>query len=47
MSNSVPVTMIKKDFVGKKPRPRVARTSRGRSAPRSHVAYLRSVIEGT
>jgi DNA-binding MarR family transcriptional regulator len=37
---------IKKDFVGKKPRTRVEFTSRGRSALRSHVAYLRSVIEG-
>jgi DNA-binding MarR family transcriptional regulator len=37
---------IKKDFVGKKPRTRVELTATGRSALRSHVAYLRSVIEG-
>ena len=37
---------ITKDFVGKKPRTRVALTVKGRKALRSHVAYLRSVIEG-
>lgn len=37
---------IKKDFVGKKPRTRVELTAQGRSALRSHVAYLRGVIEG-
>ena len=37
---------IAKDFVGKKPRTRVALTAKGRKALRVHVAYLRSVIEG-
>jgi len=37
---------IEKDFVGKKPRTRVALTAKGRKALRHHVAYLRSVIEG-
>lgn len=37
---------ITKDFVGKKPRTRVQLTARGRKALRSHVAYLRSVIDG-
>jgi DNA-binding transcriptional ArsR family regulator len=37
---------ITKEFVGKKPRTRVALTVKGRRALRSHVAYLRSVIEG-
>ena len=37
---------ITKEFVGKKPRTRVAMTAKGRRALRNHVAYLRSVIEG-
>jgi DNA-binding MarR family transcriptional regulator len=37
---------ISKDFVGKKPRTRIALTARGRRALREHVAYLRSVLEG-
>jgi DNA-binding MarR family transcriptional regulator len=37
---------ITKEFVGKKPRTRIAMTTKGRRALRSHVAYLRSVIEG-
>jgi DNA-binding MarR family transcriptional regulator len=37
---------ITKDFVGKKPRTSVGLTGKGRNALRSHVAYLRSVIEG-
>ena len=37
---------IEKDFVGKKPRTRVAMTAKGRKALRNHVAYLRSVIDG-
>ena len=37
---------IDKDFVGKRPRTRVALTARGRRALRSHVAFLRSVLEG-
>ncbi len=38
---------IKKDFVGKKPRTRVAMTAAGRRAFAQHVAYLRDVLEGT
>ena len=37
---------IAKDFVGKKPRTRVAMTPLGRKAFRAHVAYLREVVEG-
>jgi DNA-binding MarR family transcriptional regulator len=37
---------ITKEFVGKKPRTRIAMTTKGRRALRNHVAYLRSVIEG-
>lgn len=37
---------IVKDFVGKKPRTRASLTAKGRKALRSHVAYLRSVIDG-
>jgi DNA-binding MarR family transcriptional regulator len=37
---------IEKDFVGKKPRTRVALTAKGRKALRNHVAFLRSVLEG-
>jgi DNA-binding MarR family transcriptional regulator len=37
---------ITKDFVGKKPRTRVALTAQGRRALRDHVTYLRSVLEG-
>lgn len=37
---------IEKDFVGKKPRTRVALTTKGRKALRNHVAFLRSVLEG-
>ncbi len=36
---------IEKDFVGKKPRTRIAVTSEGRRAFRSHVDYLREVVE--
>ena len=36
---------IAKDFVGKKPRTQVAITPRGTRAFRSHVDYLRDVIE--
>lgn len=36
---------IKKDYVGKKPRTHVAATGKGRRAFRSHVAYLREVVE--
>ncbi|HWL63134.1 MAG: transcriptional regulator [Pseudomonadota bacterium] len=37
---------IEKDFVGKKPRTRVALTAKGRKALRAHVAYLREVLDG-
>ncbi len=37
---------ITKDFVGKKPRTRIALTTKGRQALRQHVAYLRSVLDG-
>ncbi|MET0279730.1 MAG: transcriptional regulator [Steroidobacteraceae bacterium] len=37
---------INKDFVGKRPRTRVALTGKGRRALRNHVAFLRSVLEG-
>jgi DNA-binding transcriptional ArsR family regulator len=37
---------IAKDFVGKKPRTRVALTLVGRKAFRRHVDYLRAVVEG-
>jgi|SRR5208337_3440579 DNA-binding MarR family transcriptional regulator len=37
---------IEKDFVGKKPRTRVAMTSGGRKALAHHVAYLREILEG-
>jgi DNA-binding MarR family transcriptional regulator len=36
---------ITKDFVGKKPRTRVAMTAKGRRALRSHVAYLKSLLD--
>jgi len=36
---------ITKDFVGKKPRTRVAMTAKGRKALRNHVAYLKSLID--
>lgn len=36
---------IQKDFVGKRPRTRLAITPRGRGAFERHVAYLREVIE--
>ena len=37
---------IVKDFVGKKPRTRVALSRKGRRAFRQHVAYLKATIEG-
>jgi DNA-binding transcriptional ArsR family regulator len=36
---------IDKDFVGKKPRTRVAITRPGASAFRAHIAYLRDLID--
>ena len=35
-----------KDFVGKKPRTRVALTAAGRRAFAKHVAYLRAMLDG-
>ena len=37
---------IAKDFVGRKPRTRVGITAPGRRAFRSHVAYLREILDG-
>jgi DNA-binding transcriptional ArsR family regulator len=37
---------IEKDFVGKKPRTRVAMTRAGRKAFGTHVAYLRDILDG-
>ncbi len=36
---------VEKDFVVKKPRTRIAITSRGRAAFAQHVAYLRGLLE--
>jgi len=35
-----------KDFVGRKPRTRVAMTGAGRKAFDEYVAYLRSIVDG-
>jgi DNA-binding MarR family transcriptional regulator len=37
---------IDKDFLGKKPRTRVALTREGRRALVQHVAYLRDILDG-
>jgi len=37
---------VAKDFVGKKPRTRIAMTKTGRAAFEAHVAYLKDLIEG-
>jgi DNA-binding MarR family transcriptional regulator len=37
---------VAKDFLGKKPRTRVAITRAGRTAFDDHVAYLRDIIDG-
>jgi DNA-binding PadR family transcriptional regulator len=37
---------IEKDFVGKKPRTRIAMTRAGRRAFLRHVAYLRAILDG-
>ncbi len=37
---------VAKDFVGKKPRTRVALTREGRRAFVRHVAYLKALLEG-
>jgi DNA-binding MarR family transcriptional regulator len=36
---------VQKDFVGKKPRTRVALTAAGRKAFAAHVSYLRNLLE--
>jgi DNA-binding MarR family transcriptional regulator len=36
---------VAKDFVGKRPRTRVALTAEGRRAFRRHVAYLKALLE--
>jgi len=36
---------VEKDFVGKKPRTRIAMTTIGRRAFREHVAYLRDMLD--
>lgn len=38
--------VVQKDFVGKKPRTRVALTRTGRKAFERHVAYLKDLLEG-
>lgn len=37
---------VEKDFVGKKPRTRIAMTAAGRGAFARHVAYLRDILDG-
>jgi DNA-binding MarR family transcriptional regulator len=37
---------VEKDFVGRKPRTRVALTRSGRKAFTRHVAYLRGILDG-
>lgn len=37
---------VTKDFVGKKPRTRVALTKQGRKAFAAHKAYLRKLLDG-
>ncbi len=37
---------VEKDFVGRKPRTRVALTPEGRRAFQRHVAYLREILDG-
>lgn len=37
---------VTKDFVGRKPRTRLALTAAGRKAFQKHVAYLRGLLEG-
>jgi DNA-binding MarR family transcriptional regulator len=37
---------VTKDFLGKKPRTRVALTAEGRRAFTRHVAYLKALLEG-
>jgi DNA-binding MarR family transcriptional regulator len=36
---------VQKDFVGKKPRTRIALTAAGRKAFAAHVGYLRNLLE--
>jgi DNA-binding transcriptional ArsR family regulator len=37
---------VDKDFIGKKPRTRVAMTRAGRNAFSQHVGYLRDILDG-
>jgi DNA-binding MarR family transcriptional regulator len=37
---------VTKDFIGKKPRTRIAMTRGGRRAFAQHVAYLRDILDG-
>lgn len=37
---------VTKDFVGKKPRTRIALTAAGRKSYARHVAYLRALLDG-
>lgn len=39
--------VISKDFVGKKPRTRIAVTVTGRAALARHTAYLRAILDGS
>jgi DNA-binding MarR family transcriptional regulator len=45
LENANYVTIIK-DFVGRKPRTRVAMSRAGRKAFAEHVAYLRAILDG-
>jgi DNA-binding MarR family transcriptional regulator len=36
---------VQKDFIGKKPRTRIALTAAGRKAFAAHVSYLRNLLE--
>jgi DNA-binding MarR family transcriptional regulator len=38
---------IEKDFLGRKPRTRIALTRAGRKAFAAHVAYLRDILDGS
>jgi DNA-binding MarR family transcriptional regulator len=38
---------IKKDFVGRKPRTRVATTAAGRKAFGRHIQYLKEIVDGS
>jgi hypothetical protein len=38
---------VEKDFVGKRPRTRIALTKQGRRAFEDYIAYLRDIIDAT